>query len=99
MVLSFLLLFIVAGIATEHAPPESLYKIIHIEFPKDRLTTQILRIQRDMYGITKFPCSSLLGPHCATSEALTEISASTKSTPGTVQNRGGSGRGNSVNIE
>jgi len=65
-----LLLFSSLGCA-DYIAPEALNNIAHIKFPEDRLAGQILRIQRDKFGLPRdLRCSSLLGPKCASQEAL-----------------------------
>lgn len=51
--------------------PEALHNIAHIAFPQDRLVGQILKIQKDKYGLPPgLHCSSLIGPKCASFDAF-----------------------------
>ena len=69
----FVVLFLLALTpgTSDDVPPESLNHIAHITFPRDRLAAQILRTQREKFGLPRgLRCSSLLGPTCVSSEAL-----------------------------
>lgn len=52
-------------------PPQEIFNIAHLSFPKDRLAAWNLNQLSQRYSISSdYTCSSLIGPQCATPETL-----------------------------